>query len=72
MGRKSGVAVVAKDGTSVEEQDVIDFVAERVSKFKKPSRVWILRVIPKTATGKVQRRKVADAMLAKDQPKAKL
>lgn len=71
-GQEVGVAVVAKDGKSVKPQDVIDFVAERVSKFKKPSRVWILKEIPKTATGKIQRRKVADAMLAKDEPKAKL
>jgi acyl-coenzyme A synthetase/AMP-(fatty) acid ligase len=35
-------------------------------------QVWILKEIPKTATGKIQRRKVADSMLAKDDPKAKL
>jgi oxalate---CoA ligase len=70
-GQEVGVAVVAKDGKSVTEKAVIDFVAERVSKFKKPSRVWILKEIPKTATGKVQRRKVADTLLAKDL-KAKL
>jgi acyl-coenzyme A synthetase/AMP-(fatty) acid ligase len=32
-------------------------------------QVWIVTQIPKTATGKIQRRKVAEAML---QPKAKL
>jgi len=30
------------------------------------SQIWILKEIPKTATGKVQRRKVAEAMLKKD------
>jgi len=35
------------------------------------TQVWILKEIPKTATGKVQRRKVADALLSKDS-KAKL
>lgn len=34
-------------------------------------KVWILKEIPKTATGKIQRRKVADALLEKDK-KAKL
>ena len=29
-------------------------------------QVWIVSQIPKTATGKVQRRKVAEAMLQKD------
>lgn len=35
-------------------------------------QVWIVKEIPKTATGKIQRRKVADEMIAKDKPKAKL
>jgi acyl-coenzyme A synthetase/AMP-(fatty) acid ligase len=29
-------------------------------------QVWILKEIPKTATGKIQRRKVAETLLAKD------
>lgn len=88
-GQEVGVAVVVKDGRSLSEKDIMDFVASKTAKFKVPQRVrrpwftlleltniglqvWIQKEIPKTATGKVQRRKVADAMLAKDEPKAKL
>lgn len=34
-------------------------------------QVWILKETPETGTGKIQRRKVADSMLVKDEPKAK-
>jgi hypothetical protein len=34
-------------------------------------QVWILKETPETGTGKIQRRKVADSMLVKDEPKVK-
>ncbi|EXJ85953.1 hypothetical protein A1O1_06322 [Capronia coronata CBS 617.96] len=71
-GQEVGVAVVLKPGKSVTEQEITEFVAGKTAKFKKPSRVWILKEIPKTATGKIQRRKVADSLLAKDKPRPKL
>ncbi|RMZ75047.1 hypothetical protein DV737_g5493, partial [Chaetothyriales sp. CBS 132003] len=71
MGQIVGVAVVAKPGASITGKDVQSFVASRVAKHKMPGRVWLLKEIPKTATGKVQRRKVAEALLARDS-KAKL
>jgi len=71
-GQEVGVVVVAKDGKSITEKDITDYVANKIAEFKVPKRVWILKEIPKTATGKIQRRKVADSMLAKDEPKAKL
>lgn len=70
-GQEVGVAIVPKSGHEISEQEVISWVAGKAASFKKPKRVWILKEIPKTATGKIQRRKVADAMLAKD-GKAKL
>ncbi|KKY28639.1 putative peroxisomal-coenzyme a synthetase [Phaeomoniella chlamydospora] len=71
-GQEVGVAIVPKEGQHLTEQDVKDYVASKTAKFKVPTRVWILKEIPKTATGKIQRRKVADSMLAKDQPRTKL
>lgn len=70
-GQEIGVAVVEKSGSSLNDKEIVDYVTSRTASFKKPSRVWILREIPKTATGKVQRRKVADTLLARD-TKAKL
>ncbi|RMZ87929.1 hypothetical protein DV736_g4843, partial [Chaetothyriales sp. CBS 134916] len=72
MGQIIGVAIVAKaSSASITDKDVKSFVASRLAKHKVPSRVWLLKEIPKTATGKVQRRKVAETLLARDS-KAKL
>lgn len=70
-GQEVGVAVVEKAGETASEKDILDFVTKRTAAFKKPSRIWILKEIPKTATGKIQRRKVAETLLARD-TKAKL
>lgn len=70
-GQEVGVAVVEKAGQTANEKEILEFVANRTAAFKKPSRIWILKEIPKTATGKIQRRKVAETLLARD-TKAKL
>jgi acyl-coenzyme A synthetase/AMP-(fatty) acid ligase len=51
--------------------DVKAFMTEKVAKFKVAKKVYFTDIMPKTATGKVQRRQVAAAMLAKE-GKAKL
>ncbi|KAJ9607875.1 hypothetical protein H2200_007954 [Cladophialophora chaetospira] len=71
-GQEVGVAVVLKGDRSITEQGITDFVVSRTAIFKKPQRVWILKEIPKTATGKIQRRKVAESLLARDEPRARL
>ncbi|EXJ71706.1 uncharacterized protein A1O5_05514 [Cladophialophora psammophila CBS 110553] len=71
-GQEVGVALVPKAGKMVTEKGITDYVASKTARFKKPSRVWILKEIPKTATGKIQRRKVAATLLARDQPRAML
>jgi oxalate---CoA ligase len=39
LGQEVGVAVVAKQGVSVTEKEIVDFVASKLSSHKKPSRV---------------------------------
>ncbi|KAB8246911.1 putative coenzyme A synthetase [Aspergillus flavus] len=68
-GEDIGAAVVLKGNNTATEDELKSFMAEKLAKFKTPKRVWIVPQIPKTATGKIQRRKVAEAMLT---PKAKL
>ena len=41
------------------EQDLAGYCAERLAAFKVPRKVYIVDAIPRTATGKVQRRNVA-------------
>ncbi|KAL8795688.1 MAG: hypothetical protein Q9195_001926 [Heterodermia aff. obscurata] len=71
-GQEVGLAVVLKDGNSISEADLRSYVASKVAKFKVPKKIFFTDVMPKTATGKVQRRMVAQAMLVREEPKAKL
>ncbi|RPB28513.1 o-succinylbenzoate-CoA ligase [Terfezia boudieri ATCC MYA-4762] len=70
-GQEVGAAVVLKEGKKVSEGELKGWLGERVVKFKVPKRVWFTEVMPKTATGKVQRRMVAEEMVKSNQ-KAKL
>ncbi|KAK9374699.1 uncharacterized protein V1513DRAFT_444897 [Lipomyces chichibuensis] len=61
-GQEVQAAVVLKaDGrNNVTEQEIKDFMAERVAKFKVPKKIYFTEVMPKTATGKIQRKNIAD------------
>ncbi|KAK4965635.1 hypothetical protein LTR66_012109 [Elasticomyces elasticus] len=71
-GQDIGVAIVVKDGQKLSADDLRNWLKERVAKFKLPKKVYFTDNMPKTATGKIQRRMVAEAMSKQDQPKAKL
>jgi acyl-CoA synthetase (AMP-forming)/AMP-acid ligase II len=59
-GEAVGAALVLKDGTT--PIDVIAHVRTRLATFKVPTTVHVVEAIPRTATGKVQRRAVAAAL----------
>lgn len=71
-GQEVGAAVVLKGGRKVTEGELKKYVGEKLSTFKVPTRIWFTEHMPKTATGKIQRRIVAETMLKGDKPKAKL
>jgi acyl-CoA synthetase (AMP-forming)/AMP-acid ligase II len=56
-GQVVGVAIVARD-TSTTPRDIQQWVKQRLGDWKVPARVWMVQQVPKTATGKVQRRLV--------------
>jgi acyl-CoA synthetase (AMP-forming)/AMP-acid ligase II len=58
-GEEVAAAVVLHPGTTTEE--LADHVRARLAPFKVPKRFFVTDAIPKTATGKVQRRIVAAA-----------
>ncbi|KAJ1773822.1 hypothetical protein IW140_000204 [Coemansia sp. RSA 1813] len=64
-GQEVNAAVVPKDGASVTESQVTGFMLEHVAKFKVPKRVFIASELPRTATGKIQRRVVAEHFAGK-------
>ncbi|TGO87347.1 hypothetical protein BPOR_0232g00070 [Botrytis porri] len=69
-GQDVGVAIVLKPDEKLTASGLKQWVADKVAKFKVPKQVYFTDVMPKTATGKIQRRIVTDTMLK--QPKAKL
>ena len=47
--------VVARDGTSATEDEIIGFAREHLAHFKAPRGVTFVTELPKTATGKIQK-----------------
>lgn len=70
-GQEIGVAIVLKPGQKLGQDDLRAWVSEKLAKFKVPKKVYFTDVMPKTATGKIQRRIVAETMQKQDD-KAKL
>ena len=60
-GEEPGVAVVLHQ--VVEEKELVAYCREHLADFKCPRRVYIVDELPKTATGKIQRRIVAASIL---------
>lgn len=58
------VAAVVVLRSAVSEADLLGFCRERLADFKRPKQVHITDAIPRTATGKIQRRVVAEAFSA--------
>jgi acyl-CoA synthetase (AMP-forming)/AMP-acid ligase II len=71
-GQDVGLAIVIKDGQTLNAGELKSWLTDRVAKFKMPKKIFFTDIMPKTATGKIQRRLVAEAMLKKEQPQAKL
>jgi oxalate---CoA ligase len=60
-GELVGAAVTL--GGEAETADLIGHCRERLAAFKVPARIDVLPEIPRTATGKIQRRRVAEVVL---------
>jgi fatty-acyl-CoA synthase len=54
-GERPKAFVTLKQGAETTEQEIIDFVKERIARFKAPAAVEFLDELPKTSTGKVQK-----------------
>jgi acyl-CoA synthetase (AMP-forming)/AMP-acid ligase II len=64
-GEEVAAAVVVRPagdtGKATTEQDLLAYCKEKLSDFKRPKQIHIVEAIPRTATGKIQRRVVAQA-----------
>ena len=55
LGEEVAAAVVLREGASVTERELQEFVSARAAAFKVPKKIVFLAEIPKGATGKLQR-----------------
>ena len=55
LGEEVAAAVVLREGMSVDERTLREFVAERLADFKVPRKILFMAEIPKGPTGKLQR-----------------
>jgi acyl-coenzyme A synthetase/AMP-(fatty) acid ligase len=64
-GEEVAAAVVLRPAVNgrpaTTEAELVAYCRERLADFKRPKRIHITDVIPRTATGKIQRRLVAAA-----------
>jgi len=58
-GEEVAAAVVVRE--PVSDADLLAFCREHLADFKRPKQIYITTTIPRTATGKIQRRVVAEA-----------
>ncbi|KAK4162672.1 hypothetical protein QBC43DRAFT_75413 [Cladorrhinum sp. PSN259] len=65
-GQEVAVAIVLKQGQKVDGEELKKWAGEKLAKFKVPKKVYFTDVMPKTATGKIQRRIVAEEMVKKE------
>ncbi|MCA1586306.1 MAG: acyl--CoA ligase [Acidobacteria bacterium] len=60
-GEEVAAAVVLREDATCTEADLLAFCRERMAGFKCPKTIHLTQTIPRTATGKIQRRVVAAA-----------
>jgi acyl-coenzyme A synthetase/AMP-(fatty) acid ligase len=54
--------VVLRDQSTCTDAELVSYCRDRLAEFKCPKKIHITQTIPRTATGKIQRRVVAAAI----------
>jgi fatty-acyl-CoA synthase len=67
FGQRLCAFVVRSAGTSLTERDVTEHVRANLARFKVPREVVFLDALPRTATGKVLKRELAERLIAPEQ-----
>lgn len=62
-GEEVNAAIVLHEGASATEDDIKDFCKKNLAAFKIPKRIFFSKDVPRTPTGKIQRRIVAEHFL---------
>ncbi|MCL7047249.1 hypothetical protein MKW94_010196 [Papaver nudicaule] len=63
-GEEINCAIIPRDGSTIDEAEMLRFCKKNLATFKVPKKVFITDDVPKTASGKIQRRLVAEHFLS--------
>ena len=63
LGEEVAAAVVLHDSTDADESGLMKHSRESLAEYKVPKKIYLVKSIPTTATGKIRRRAVAAALL---------
>jgi acyl-CoA synthetase (AMP-forming)/AMP-acid ligase II len=66
LGEEVAAAVVLHEPHGASESALVKHCREYVAEFKCPKKIYLVKSIPTTATGKIRRRAVADALLGSE------
>jgi len=58
LGEEIGAAITLKEGESVDEDTLRDFIKEEVAAYKYPRLIWFVDELPKGPTGKILKREI--------------
>jgi len=58
LGEEVAAAVVAKDGETIDPDEIRAFAKEQVASYKYPRVVWVVDELPKGPTGKILKREI--------------
>lgn len=62
LGEDVAMAVVAKPGATIDRAGIVSYLLRRLAHFKVPRTIHVVEAIPRLASGKVQRRRLADEL----------
>jgi oxalate---CoA ligase len=63
-GEEVAAAIVLKESAS--DTDIMGYCKEHLAEFKRPKKIHVVQQIPRTATGKIQRKAVAAAIVGEN------
>lgn len=64
LGEDVGAFVVCKPGTTLSDEELLAFCAERLADYKRPRHLWFVAELPRNATGKVMKQHLLDRLKA--------
>ncbi|KOH52184.1 PCS60p Oxalyl-CoA synthetase [Saccharomyces cerevisiae] len=71
-GQVVQAAIVLKKGEKMTYEELVNFLKKHLASFKIPTKVYFVDKLPKTATGKIQRRVIAETFAKSSRNKSKL